>query len=179
MLTRHRDRSFIHASKKRLTGQWAPVCAPRTWQCTISSVNTLYPGVSSYHWYCGWLPYPCINCQQRSHSLTPVCARMQTCISFNPSWDDGSDASALLWCQLEVAISSPWKPVWCSNWRMDLHGFDYNFFLFNLCWCCACGSERRSSRACCFVFLSVSLPELFSRRLHNISVFVKQENRAS
>lgn len=30
--------------------------------------------------------------------------------------------------QLRFAISSPWKPVWGSNWQIDLHDFDYNFF---------------------------------------------------
>lgn len=30
--------------------------------------------------------------------------------------------------QLKVAISSPWKPVWSSNWQIDLHDFDCNFF---------------------------------------------------
>ena len=54
--------------------------------------------------------------------------------------------------QLRFAISSPWKPVWGSNWQTDLHDFDYNFFfrVFALKFVCVFGSECSWVGLCCF-----------------------------
>lgn len=110
-------------------------------------VNTFYPSLSSYRWYCLWLPQPCINCLWSPLTLsTPVCLHVCVCVCAyahrdvyifsKPSQVVGSDVSILLSSQLEVAISSPQKPVWGPNWQIDLHDFDCNFYLFIFLFLC-------------------------------------------
>lgn len=112
------------------------------------------------------------------------CTRPWMCIFSEPSQVVGSDASILLSSQLEVAISSPWKPVWGPNWQIDLHYFGCNFLVF-LClsfYVCICGIWVRLSKSVLFWFCWFHF-HCFSQALlvaiFIITVFVKQENSAS
>lgn len=126
MLTRHRDQSFIHAFKR----DWpvnehvcvpAPDNTPYLCQHTLSLLLIL-PVI-----LCVTPPtmhklsaIPTYNVHASVFLCMYVCMRAGMLhLRFV-----GSDVSLLLSNQLEVAISSPWKPVWGSNWQIDLHDFD-------------------------------------------------------
>lgn len=111
-----------------------------------------------------WLPQPCINSPQSP--LTPcvcvyACMRTGICVFSEPAHVFGSVACILLSSQLEVAISSPWKPVWGLTGRyicMTLIKFlVFYFFRFaGLClsWCVCLSfcSEWYSMRLWGFIF---------------------------
>lgn len=133
MLTRYRDQSFIHAFKRDWPVNedvWVPEPDNTPYPCQhILSLLLILPAMlfvtpPTMHKLSvipTYTVYACI--------FVCVCVHSHKDVYFSkPSQVVGSDVSILLSSQLEVAISSPQKPVWGPNWQIDLHDFDCNFF---------------------------------------------------
>lgn len=142
MLTRHRDQSFIRAFKRD-----GPV---NERVCVPAPDNTPY---LCQHTLSLLLILPVILCvtPPAMHKLSAIptytaCACVFVCMhAHRDVYIFQAISGCRLRCehsflssQLEVAISSPWKPVWSANWRTDLHDFDYYFLSACVYFCVYC-----------------------------------------
>lgn len=138
-------------------------------------VNTLEPCVSSYRWYCVWLPQPCITSQRTPLALcicVYACMRAGICLFI-------FRAISCFWLRCKHPFIQPirgchfipMETCLGPNWQIDLHDFDYNFFVFvGLCLSsCVClrfwvmFNESVLFCFCCFIplFLKELLVSIF------------------
>lgn len=171
MLTRHRDRTFIHALWKGPSGQWIrararPHLSTRTYPCQLA------PRLASHLTagpVCGSLRTP-----PPSTCAARLCVLQHkgNCKFSKPSHVFGSDASLLFIQPIRGCHFIPMETCLGPNWQIDLHDFDWNVFFFLSGFClslCVCPLDLSNARweCCIFCLLFVSVHSCKNRKNNN------------